>query len=187
MVRFLALAVLLGAVPLPVVAQTTTSVPAATASPASRVSSCPAAEYRQLDFWVGEWALSWAGPNGQRRTGTNRITRDEYGTCVITEHFRSADGSLKGHSVSSYLAPAKAWRQTWVDDQGGYITLTGGPVSGQKHGFELESYLRQPGPALTRMIWEDVKADSLVWRWQKRAPADGPWQDVWVVNYTRIR
>ena len=62
---------------------------------------CRTPEYRTLDFWVGEWVAEWV-QNGEKGTGTNRITRDEYGDCVITEHFRSDDGSLIGHSVSTY-------------------------------------------------------------------------------------
>ena len=68
---------------------------------------CTTEEYRQLDFWVGEWTATWANSNGTKGTGKNRITKDEYGSCVITEHFAADDGSLKGHSVSIYFKPAQ--------------------------------------------------------------------------------
>ena len=87
---------------------------------------CEGPEYRTLDFWVGDWI---AYDSQGKRIGTNRITRDEYGACVITEHFKADDGSLKGHSVSMYRPGLKQWRQNWVDDQGGYFDLIGGPVS----------------------------------------------------------
>ena len=100
----------------------------ATAAP----PACAGPEFRTLDFWVGEWIAEDQQANA---IGTNRITRDEYGNCVITEHFRMNDGSLTGHSVSIYLPKFKQWRQTWVDNQNGYFDLVGGPVSGGDHVF----------------------------------------------------
>ena len=76
------------------------------AAPALAQSSPPAAppctgpEYRTLDFWVGEWIAEW-DQQGQipKGTGTNRVTRDEYGSCVITEHFSIDGGALFGQRV----------------------------------------------------------------------------------------
>ncbi len=32
------------------------------------------------------------------------------------------------------------------------------------------------------MIWQDVKADSFVWRWQNRAKETDAWADSWVIH-----
>ena len=146
---------------------------------------CAGAEHRQLDFWVGEWRADFDLPGGKRGTATNRITRDEYGACVITEHFYQPDIDYRGHSVSMYDAKTKQWRQTWVDSQGSYIALAGGPVSGQPHSFELATV--QAGPSLSRMVWQDVKPDSFTWRWQKRASEGAAWEDSWVIRYSRAK
>jgi len=147
--------------------------------------ACAGAEHRQLDFWVGEWRADFDLPGGKRGTATNRITRDEYGACVITEHFYQPDIDYRGHSVSMYDAKTKQWRQTWVDSQGSYIALAGGPVSGQPHSFELATV--QAGPSLSRMVWQDVKPDSFTWRWQKRASEGAAWEDSWVIRYSRAK
>jgi len=143
---------------------------------------CSGAENRTLDFWTGEWIAE--DQNG-KRIGTNRITRDEYGNCVITEHFRMDDGTLKGHSVSMYRPGLKQWRQNWVDDQGGYFDLVGGPVTGSDHIFVFENKRVTPTQAFQRMIFQDVKPDSFVWRWQNRAKETDAWKDSWVINYRR--
>lgn len=143
---------------------------------------CKTAEYRTLDFWVGDWV---AEDQTGKRIGTNHITRDEYGSCVITEHFKMDDGTLKGHSVSIYVPYLKQWRQTWVDDQGGFFDLIGGPVTGADHIFVLEnkrSFDKQP---YARMIWQDVTANDFLWRWQRKAKAEDPWADSWVIHYRR--
>jgi hypothetical protein len=146
---------------------------------------CSSPEYRALDFWVGDWVLDWVNPDGTKGTGTNRITRDEYGSCVIFEHFAADDKSLRGMSVSTYFPPQGKWRQAWVDDQGGLFDLAGGPVAGQGHTFELENLRLIEKAPFRRMIWQDVTAHSLTWRWQGKASADAEWQDSWVIHYRR--
>ena len=146
--------------------------------------ACSAPEFRALDFWVGDWVAEWV-VNGKKGTGTNRITRDEYGQCVITERFRDDDGSFSGFSISTYRPGINQWRQTWMDDQGGYFDFFGGPVTGTDHQFVLENKRMKETQPYQRMIFQDVKADSFTWRWQKRAKADEPWADSWVINYRR--
>jgi len=142
--------------------------------------ACQTAENRTLDFWVGDWdALDDKGV----KIGTNRITRNEYGDCVITEHFDG--GGLTGHSVSVYRPGLKQWRQVWVDNQGGFFDLVGGPVSGGDHIFYFENKRVIDTQPYQRMIWQDVKPDSFVWRWQRKAKADDAWADSWVIHYRR--
>jgi len=142
--------------------------------------ACQTPENRTLDFWVGDWdALDDKG----EKIGTNRITRDEYGDCVITEHFDG--GGLIGHSVSVYRPGLKQWRQVWVDNQGGYFDLVGGPVSGEDHVFVFENKRVAETQAYQRMIWQDVKKDSFIWRWQRKAKAEDAWSDSWVIHYRR--
>ncbi|MGZ8362329.1 MAG: hypothetical protein ACXW3D_00585 [Caulobacteraceae bacterium] len=147
--------------------------------------SCSAPEYRQLDFWVGDWDASFDLGAGKTGHAVNHITRDEYGACVIAEHFYQPDIDYRGHSVSMFDRQSKQWRQTWVDNQGSYIALAGGPVTGQKHIFELNTIRNADTAKFTRMIWEDVTPDSFTWRWQQRKAETDPWADSWVIHYTR--
>ncbi len=129
--------------------------------PGKRASACAcAAEFRQLDFWVGQWDLTWKGGKG-----TNNVTREMNG-CVIHEHF-SGDASvenMRGESVSIYQPKLGLWRQTWVDNQGGYIPLTGGV---QNDGsFLLTTTRLNDKQRQTRMIFENIKPGSFTWRWQ---------------------
>lgn len=166
------------------------SPPSKSATPESTASTqapqpCSTAEYRELDFWVGEWIAEWKNPDGTSGTGRNSITKDEYGQCVIFERFRADDGSLKGMSVSTYFKPAGEWRQTWMDDQGGYFDLYGGPSTEPRQRFQLETYRRRPMAPHLRMVWEDVERDRFTWRWQGRKSAEEPWTDRWVITYRR--
>ncbi len=145
---------------------------------------CQDAEYRQLDFWVGEWDLSWTQADGSEGKGSNSITRSPYGDCVITENFDGSPTlSFKGMSVSTYFKPAGMWRQAWVDDQGGFFSLHGGPQDDGRFVLNLDR-VNEAAPHL-RMVWEDISDDSLVWRWQGKADAEADWADRWVINYKR--
>ena len=156
----------------------------ATTPAAAAPAACQDAEYRQLDFWVGEWDLTWAQQDGTEGNGTNSITRSPYGDCVITENFDGAPSlQFKGMSVSTYSKPAGQWRQAWVDDQGGFFSLHGGPQEDGTFILEIDRYSEKV-PYL-RMKWEDITENSLVWRWQGKADADAEWTDNWVINYTR--
>ena len=147
---------------------------------------CQASEHRQMDFWVGEWDLEFDNPNGTVGRATNRITRDEFGDCVVAEHFEQADTGYVGASWSVYDPQTGQWRQTWVDNAGTPFFLVGGPVEGQPHLFELRTTEPRGAqtPATRRMIWEQVTEDSLVWRWQTEQ-TDGSWADAWVLRYRR--
>ena len=56
-----------------------------------QAAACTTPEYRQFDFWVGDWDVF--GPAGAR-TGTNRVDRLLNG-CVLQEHWVGAGGSIR--------------------------------------------------------------------------------------------
>lgn len=152
--------------------------------PASATSqSCSAPQFRQLDFWIGIWDVQWAGsPDQPAGHGVNTITR-EYDNCVIQEHFDGGPSTngLVGHSVSIYDARLERWRQTWVDNQGGYFALVGGPDG---DSFVLENTRLRDSAPHRRMVFEDIAPRSFTWRWQ--ASTDGhTWTDSWVIYYSR--
>jgi hypothetical protein len=148
-------------------------------------AACADPAYRQLDFWVGDWDITFDAGGGKTGHASNHVTRDEYGACAIAEHFVQPDIAYRGGSLSIYDPQIGAWRQTWVDNQGGVFVLTGGPTPGQPYAFELKTTEpRGADKAIKRMIWQEVTPESLVWRWQTRTP-DGGWKDLWVLNYRR--
>jgi hypothetical protein len=102
--------------------------PAPSPSPSPFVSPCLAPEYRQFDFWVGDWDV--LDPAGNV-VGTNDITR-EYGGCVVQEHWQ-ARGPRKqvGSSFNTYNPATRQWHQTWVDSTGGFLLLDGAFAEGR--------------------------------------------------------
>jgi len=154
--------------------------------------ACAGPEYRQLDFWVGDWTVAIharAKPGveqWQDTHGTQHITHTLQ-SCVIEENF-SAEPPVQfaGRSFSTFDAIAKKWRQTWVDDSGGYLAFTGGP---EADGFALYGEPRELAGVKfqMRMVWSKITHDALRWEWQRS-------EDNWATNqlmigidYTRAR
>jgi len=78
-------------------------------------------EYRQFDFWVGEWEVTVA--SGQV-AGTNSIRKAADG-CLLLESWTGAGGG-SGNSINFYDPATRKWVQTWVDSGGGVISGEGG-------------------------------------------------------------
>ncbi len=151
---------------------------AATGQPAAQPAPCTGPQYSQMDFWVGDWKLKWDGGEG-----ANHITKD-YEGCVIEEHFDGQPAMhLQGHSVSIYAHGQ--WRQNWVDNEGSYFDLTGGPEADGR--FVLKNVRLDDKAPYLRMVFEDIKPDSLTWHWQSSDDQGKTWNDRWVIEYTRVK
>jgi hypothetical protein len=87
---------------------------------ANVANPCTATQQKQLDFWIGEWDLTWPGDKpGEVMHGTNSIKGIMDG-CVVQENFSAGEsGHLHGTSVSTFDLRSGMWKQTWVDNEGG--------------------------------------------------------------------
>jgi len=90
-------------------------------------------EYRQLDFWVGDWDVF----SGTQLVGTSSvqlILKD----CVVFENWKAVAGG-DGKSFNKYNASLKRWEQFWVSDNGNTTLYVGDLVGGEMR------YAEQPG------------------------------------------
>ena len=145
-------------------------VQAQDAAPAA-APRCAAPEFRQFDFWLGEWDVF--RPDGQR-AGTNRITR-EMGGCVLHESYDGQQG-YHGESFNIWDASRGVWHQTWVDNGGTLLRLEGGfrdgsmRMSGETMGADggtvthRITWSRLAGePARVRQLWESSSDGGVTW------------------------
>lgn len=81
-------------------------------------------EYREFDFWIGEWAPQ----NVQGVTvGTSSIQLI-LGSCIIFENWNTPVSS--GKSFNLYDVRDGKWHQTWVDARGNITHYVGGIQNG---------------------------------------------------------
>ena len=141
---------------------------------------------QELDFWVGDWTCSGESYDAAGKTtqtqAKNTIKRSFDGH-VIQENFTSP--GLVGMSVSVYDPNNKLWRQTWVDNQGSYIALTGKVEDGN---MTLTTLSRPKAPnAFSRMVFKNVKPDSFDWNWEGSQDGGKTWKLNWHLHYTRVK
>jgi hypothetical protein len=117
---------------------------------------CSGAEFRQFDFWIGEWEVY----AGERLVGNSRVERI-LGGCVLLENWTGKGGS-EGKSFNLYNAAAHQWEQTWVDNAGLTIHFKG-----------------QYDPAAKALRLAAVDSDSVQQRMTFYALPDGTVRQVW--------
>lgn len=91
-------------------------------------SSCSAPEYRQFDFWLGDWdVFDYAGPAAEvARVQVERLLDG----CVVREQYADQE-SFRGQSLSIYDATRRVWHQTWVTNRGRLLVIEGSFRAGE--------------------------------------------------------
>jgi hypothetical protein len=163
----------------------TTVLSQQSATPVSPSNPCTAAQQKQLDFWVGEWELTWPGEKaGETGHGTNSIRRILDG-CVVQETFSGGDSMhLRGSSVSIFDSTAGKWKQTWVDNEGGYLDFVGELKDGQMM-LQREAVRNDGTKVLQRMVFKNIDANELDWSWEASRDGGKTWQVQWPIHYKR--
>jgi len=114
-------------------------------------AKCPAAEFRQFDFWLGDWdTFEVVGDT------TKSIARAHVdliaGGCAVHELYEQTDG-LIGDSILSYDPVRKAWQQTWVTNGGSLLVLSGAFKNGAVT-LEGEYHTGSGKTLLNRITWK---------------------------------
>ncbi len=136
----------------------------------SQSSPCSAEPYRQFDFWVGNWETT----AGDKIAGTNQIIVLQDG-CVIQENWTSAAGKYTGTSYNFYDPQDEQWHQTWIDNQGQSLRLSGGLNgkdmvlrSGEMKNAKKESVFH-------RITWTPNDDGSVRQHWESSADGKNDW------------
>jgi hypothetical protein len=137
---------------------------------------CHSPEFRQFDFWIGDWDVESASAPG--RISRNRITLVNDG-CTLREEYTTSAGYV-GTSLNFYDAARKRWHQTWIDNQGGALYLEG--------GLEGEAMvLRSLGDAASvqRITWTPLEDGRVRQHWEATEDGGTTWTTVFDGTYTR--
>jgi len=91
------------------------------------VNPCKASpEFRQFDFWIGEWDVK----NQQGVPSGSSSIQLILGQCIIFENWAGGSGT-NGKSFNIFDTNDKKWHQTWVDDKGTFTHYIGGLINGE--------------------------------------------------------
>jgi len=134
--------------------------------------ACCGEEYRQFDFWVGDWEAF--GPKGNL-AGTNNIVvlQDQ---CIIQENWASANGAYTGTSYNHYDSQTGKWNQLWLDNQGGSLQLTGGLTDGKMILTGAPSPGGDGKNYISRITWTPNQDGSVRQHWEAQVEGEVEWQ-----------
>ena len=132
--------------------------------------ACATAEFRQFDFWVGDWNVTVNG----NQAGTNDVTLEE-NRCVVHEHWVGSKGGGTGQSFNFYDRTIKQWHQFWVDNSGNYLHLTGTYANDQ---LRLTGIAPGPNgkPQQQRLTFFNNSDGSVRQLWETSDDAGKSWQ-----------
>ncbi len=113
---------------------------------------CSKPEFRQFDFWIGEWEAF--GLKG-KKAGDSKISVI-LDSCVILEEWTSASAQqglmYTGKSFNSYNAATKQWQQTWTDNTGNTTEYLRGEGSTGKIVYYADKVTGQDGKFFMRRL-----------------------------------
>lgn len=153
------------------------AIPALPAPPPS--TPCKAPEFRQFDFWLGDWDVR--NPAG-KVVGRNRITAMHRG-CVIAEQW-AGNGGVTGSSFNVYDPDRKQWRQTWVDSTGGVLDLRGAVLDGRMTLSSARSDGKASGD-VDRITWQRLPDGRVRQLWETSPDGGTTWETSFEGYYTR--
>ena len=123
---------------------------------------CCGDEYRQFDFWVGEWVVYSNG----RTVGFNKITKIE-SNCILRENWKSSVSSHTGTSYNFFDKSTRKWKHVWVDNQGKSLILTG-HFKNRKMVLQSEEYRDEKGNrVIERITWSHNPDGTVRQIWEK--------------------
>lgn len=149
----------------------------------SQVAPAPK-EASQFDFWLGNWKCTGeavAADGTRSKTEAENEIKKILGGKVVEENFTM--GSFVGRSHSVYDATAGLWRQTWVDNSGSYIALTGKFEDGTMTLTTIPSVATPK--RVQRMVFSKISKESFEWDWETSTDNGETWSLSWHLRYTR--
>jgi hypothetical protein len=134
-------------VPFALAAAACVLVPPTSFARSAEPTRCAAPEYRQFDFWVGDWDVSDAGDSKpSMRIQIEKILDG----CALRESYTDVNGMV-GESFNIYDASRKVWHQTWVTNRGALLVLEGGMENDRMVLRATET--TKDGPVQWRAFW----------------------------------
>lgn len=136
-------------------------------------------EYRQFDFWIGEWNV--IGPGGQQ-AGTNSVVLLEDG-CILEENWTSAQGGQTGKSFNFYNPVTHKWHQSYMGNDAGNWMMDGEYKDGAMH---FEGAIYSPNShVLTRMTFFNLGQDKVRQLGENSTDGGKTWTVTWDAMYVR--
>ena len=147
---------------------------------------CSLPEYRQFDFWIGEWEAF--GPKGQK-AGDSKISL-LLDSCTIFEEWVSATVQkglrYAGKSFNMYNASKKRWQQYWLDNTGSITEYFNGHFESRKMILETDNVrVNDSTWLIQKMTFYDLGPDKMRQHGENSGDGGKSWTTSFDLEYRR--
>jgi len=142
--------------------------------------SCSAnSESRQLDFWLGDWTVTYPGMPGS----ANSIVSLTLDKCLFTEMWDGGKGH-SGENLFAYSSDDKDWHGMFADNQGRVHVFEGKVANGSA---EFTGLSRGPDrkEVLNRIRVVRLGENKVEQSWEKSNDRGGTWTMEFKGEYSR--
>jgi len=143
------------------------------------VAPCKSSDFRQFDFWVGDWEVQ--DPAGNV-VGQNLVTLEQDG-CLIIEHWKDAGGVQTGTSFNNYDIRDKKWHQLYLDNSGNAGAFPA--MAGNFTGGKMVLLTDDKSTPLFRWTWYTLAPDRVRQMAEQSSDGQKTWQIFWDSVYVR--
>jgi hypothetical protein len=157
------------------------AIPIRSAWSAPEAVACAANQpARELDYWLGDWAVGYSGASSQSVSHVGL----ELDKCLLVETWNDGKGH-SGKNFFGYSADDRAWRGLFADNRGRLHVFVDGKVS--RGSAEFLGPSRDPGgrSVINRMRVIRLGADQLTQSWEKSTDDGVTWTSQFTLSYSR--
>lgn len=138
-------------------------------------------EYRQFDFWLGEWVVY---DLNNKVAGQSKISMI-LDSCIILEEWTGA-GGFTGKSFNLWNSATRQWQQTWVDNVGGTTEFLRGKADPGKITLFADKVVGSDGKNFLRKLTFTKLSDDKVRQHGERSDDGGQkWATEYDLEYRR--
>ena len=134
---------------------------------------CQAAEYRQFDFWIGDWEVQDLKGNV---VGTNKVTREQDG-CLLVEHWTSSRGKETGTSFNYYDVRDKKWHQLYLSNSGNAGAFPA--MAGQLNDGKMVLISDESATPVFRWTWYVISPGHVRQMAERSSDGQKTWKTIW--------
>jgi hypothetical protein len=148
---------------------------------AADVGACAAsAQSRQLNYWLGDWVVSYSGAP----RGSASKVHLELDKCLYVENWQDGRGH-KGENFLAFGADDQSWRGLFADNRGRLHIFTGGTVADGAAEFLGPGRGPNGESILNRVKLVRVNDKRLQQTWEKSADGGKTWTSEFTLDYSR--
>ena len=143
------------------------------------IAPCRSPEYRQFDFWIGDWEVQ--DPSGNV-VGHNLVTFEQDG-CLIVEHWTATGGIQTGTSFNYYDIRDRKWHQLYLDNSGNAGAFPA--MAGELKDSKMVLLTNEPNAPISRWTWYTLAPNRVRQMAEQSTDNQKTWQITWDSVYVK--